>query len=112
MIEWMWRGEKGEKIYERIEEGVNEWSERERESGCQRICGSTYNKLYREIMPEKQGARYLEVRRKNREENVIWAKMTCGNIGRGYKKGYKEWGCRMCEGETEILQHLVICGEA
>lgn len=112
VIGWMWRGENGEKVYKRMQEGMNVWIEKERESDWRKIVGSTYNELYKEIMPGEQGAEYLNIRRKKREEIRTWARLRCGNIGRADKKGYKEWICRLCNRERETLQHLVICDEA
>lgn len=112
VIEWMWRGESREKVYKRMQEGMKEWKERERVKDWEKICNSTYNEMYREIMPGEKGAGYLDIRRKKREENVTWARMRCGNVGRANKKGYKEWGCRLCNREDETLQHLIGCDKA
>lgn len=42
----------------------------------------------------------------------MWAKIRCGNVGRAYKEGYKEWTCRLCEWEHETVEHFLICREA
>lgn len=111
VIEWMWRLESGEKVYERMQEGMNEWKEKQRENDWKKMRNSTYNEIYKEMIPGEKGAGYFDIRRKNRDENITWARMRCGNVGRANKKGYKDWGCRLCNRESETLQHLIICDE-
>lgn len=112
VIEWIWREETGEKVYERMRKGVDEWKEKERREDWGKVCESTYNRIYKEIMPEEKGAIYLNKGRKKKEENITWARMRCGNVGRAFKKGQKEWMCRLCEREYETIEHLISCEEA
>lgn len=103
---------KEEDVLESMKKGLNEWWEREKGKEWVKIVESSYNKIYKYIAPGQEGAGYLNKRGKIRENKEIWARLRCGNYGRGQKKGYKEWECRLCRGGEETLADQFCRSEA
>ncbi|CAD6235813.1 GSCOCG00007994001-RA-CDS [Cotesia congregata] len=89
--------EEKEKIDEKINAGVERYKEKLKEDDEKAIERSSYNKMYKKIMIEKDGYNYWKDDKKRGEDKEQWARIRCGNIGRAYKKGYTEWTCRLCE---------------
>ncbi|CAD6216105.1 GSCOCG00004322001-RA-CDS, partial [Cotesia congregata] len=42
----------------------------------------------------------------------VWARLRCGSVERCFKKGFKDWTCRICNSQQETLAHLLTCREA
>ncbi|XP_034935878.1 uncharacterized protein [Chelonus insularis] len=76
------------------------------------ILRSTYNPIYAILKPGDNGAVYWNQRIKNSRYKEIWARIRCGNVGRGGKKGWRDWSCRLCGWCSETLCHLLCCSEA
>lgn len=76
------------------------------------ILNSSYNMLYKEILLNVSGADYWDKKVKIKENKEVWARIRCGCVGRAYKKGFKDWSCRLCNWGEETLTHLIRCPEA
>lgn len=99
-------------VYNKLKSSLKIWWEKEEEKELRGIQNSTYNMLYKEILPGSKGAEYWDRKVNTKESKELWARIRCGNVGRAFKKGFKEWKCRLCFWEDETLSHLLCCSEA
>lgn len=108
--EKIWRGENSDEIYESLKKGLELWHEGLRREEWEAIVKPTFNREYRMIIGGVNCTTYLNQRNKNKAHKEVWARIRCGNVGRAQKKGYMEWGCRLCGTKEESLAHLFCCG--
>lgn len=76
-----------------------------------KIKDSSFCKQYKNIKEIIGAEEYLQDNEVTEWEKIQWARMRCGNLERGRKKGLTEWNCRICKKEEENFQHIWNCAQ-
>lgn len=105
-------GSDSTELYNKLKGSLNSWWNKVLENEMLAILNSSYNMLYKEILLNVSGADYWDKKVKIKENKEVWARIRCGCVGRAYKKGFKDWSCRLCNWGEETLTHLIRCPEA
>ncbi|CAG5075597.1 Protein of unknown function [Cotesia congregata] len=111
VVRMIYKEQEIEEIETKLDEGIMRIKEEAKKEDEEAIEKSSYCKLYKKIKIDKDKNYYWGKDEISGEDKETWARVRCGNIGRGGKKGFKDWRCRVCEGEEETLMHIMKCEE-
>lgn len=109
VIEMIYNNAETEEIEEEIKKGLEVYKNKLEKKVEEKIKKSTYNKLYKNLVPISETESYWCDKEMKNTDKEIWARVRCGNLTRAEKKGISDWKCRGCKDQDETLTHVLVC---
>lgn len=109
ILELIWRRQDPGIVKLKLNDGLELLRVQEEETTRALVYKSTYCSLYK-LTKTKDGCEdyWMDTNCEGWIKEV-WSRLRCGNVERGFKKGFKDWSCRICQSQQETRAHLLIC---
>ncbi|XP_074106831.1 uncharacterized protein LOC141532399 [Cotesia typhae] len=105
----IWDNVEMSQIEQKLEEGLLHLQATMREEENKKIMDSSYNPWFKFLKTCRETEPYWIDRKTPSWMKLAWCRIRCDNIGKARKKGYRDWLCRLCQGEEETLEHIFRC---
>ncbi|CAG5075558.1 Protein of unknown function [Cotesia congregata] len=112
VLELIWRKHDPDEVQQRLDEGFEVLRVLEEKKTREMVFKSTYCPLYKFIKTTENCEDYWKDKTGESWTKEVWARLRCGSVERCFKKGFKDWTCRICNSQQETLAHLLTCREA
>lgn len=112
VLELIWRRHDPDGVQQRLEVGFGVLQVLEEKKTKEMVFKSTYCPLYKFIKTSEGCDDYWKDKTGESWTKEVWSRLRCGSVDRCFKKGYKDWTCRICNSQQETLAHLLTCREA